>query len=660
LIYTYAGPYQTRSQGKLISKNKKWKPLNKLTIDFRIGVNAQGQKVLELMKYANGTYALEVFRGRRLSGGAYELEGTEFIDTLRVKDNMGKTQLITVERGQIVEFAWDNKIGRFYPTRIRYDKLDPNEVKHAGNDVWTLIGDPIQRGLLLNELRGNKVLDLMRKFTNRVKKQLLTELKKTILTKGGANVGVGGKLVRPKIFDIGSGTGGDIEKWNDLQFDVICLEPSKANISEFENLAKIYNYSRYDLINGRGEDYEGIREVFERRGWPKVDAVTMMHSLTFFYDTGQTVENLIKTIKVVLKPQGRFVCLAMDGNLIHNQLGENNQLDIPKDTPAITIRRVNTPEGEAQGTPAYLTSRRVWIRMQAKMLQGGQYEYLVDFEDFIQRMERNGFELLRDTRLNAEAILSDTELWWIQMNRVVEFRYIGENKAKPGVNNKVDERLASLQDMLMRANQYYNVNSQLPMDTKLQLHGTQDDRNLAYLYPLYTVGVLGDGSCLLHSAVYCVNVEYKTANVGDRTSTIACLRQNLVTLFDLDEYAKLGGGNIAALGGDMLRINGDPTYSYSSLRDVLQTYSNPLGQEFIEFISNKIDINIHIVWWRGNRLQLYRQAANTLFNPARHNIVIYWQGGSHFQPIGLERDDGRLSFVFLTDEPLIQSILSVN
>lgn len=661
LIYTHTGPYlskYTKADGTVVhSKNKKWKPLHKLTIDFKIGVindnskRDEPKKVLQLMyvqgEGINRTYRLDTFRGNKIPGQGtfdgkkfipkWELDGTEFIDTFRDKDG----KIHKLEIGQIVEFAWNNKDRIFYPLRIRTDKTDPNDGNKGGKDTWNLIKEPIQKGILLNELRGNKVLNLVRKFTNKVKLEKLTKVRNTILQKSG-------KKVRPQLVDIGSGAGGDIDKWKDLQFDVIAIEPSRRNADEFEERARNAKFEdkHWQLIYGRGEDHENILKKFENLKLRKADVVTMMHVLTFFYSSEEKVENLIKTIKGVIAPQGRFICMAMDGNMINNQLGENLQLDIPKDNPAITIRRVPDETG-----------RKIWVRMNAKLLKSGQNEYLVDFDDFIMRMERNGFELVEDNHLNAEALLSDTELWWAQMTRVIEFRYLPVAK----ISQTSELRLNKIQEILMRT--YSNgITQSLEPDRKLkfpQSVGTFSSNTL-HKFDLYTVGVLGGGSCFLHSIVYCVNIEYRSQvdDYDSRIQTILCLRNDLKAIFDFNEYARLGDGNIKELGGDMKRLHGDSTYSYNTLKNGLGDYSHWFGLEFVEYVADKINVNIHIVWWRDNTLQVYKHSGEKLFNPERHNIVVYWQGGNHFQPVGLMRpESNKLSFVFKSDDPLIQTIL---
>lgn len=640
LIYTSTGPYLARFKRgrKFVSKNRKWKPLHQLTIDFKFGTDYNGEEALQVLyretranskynknkteddKLANSDQKLKTFEGT----GKIDpdnLPGKRFIKTFKDKDG----KVMQILQNQIVECAWSPEKKYFYPVRIRSDKNTSNNSDQA-EEIWTLINDPIPIGLLLNDLKGRKVLDLMRKFTNRVKEERLMKAKFTSSK---------GKKEQLLLFDIGSGNGGDIDKWQKYNYNVVALEPNRINAAEFERRANIKHF-KYSLLIGGGQDNENVVSHFETLGLGKADVVTMMHVLTFFYDSADTVNNLIKTIKGVIAKNGRFICMAMDGKMIHNQLGENMRLDIPKDNPAISIRRVPDETG-----------RKIWIRIAANLLAEGQEEYLVDFDDFISRMERNGFELLEDNHLNAEAVLGDIELWWLQMSRVIEFRYVGDNKEEKKVQSKLDH----LAMLLGKA----NINQSLPVDKTLMFPKSRE--GIFNQFDLFTVGVLGGGSCFLHSTVYAVNNEYKTDTNNKRIETVLCLRDDLGEVFTGDEYAKLGGGEIMKLGGDLEYLNGDPSLSYGTLKDGLIDYAYSFGLEFVEFVCDKIDINIHIVWIRGGKLQVYKFNNETIFNSERHNIIIYWQGGVHFQPVGLKKDNDSY-FVFRTDDPLIQTILN--
>lgn len=135
-----------------------------------------------------------------------------------------------LSNNQVYEFEWDPSNETFKMLRNRADKLYPNEINVA-KDVWNDIHIPITE----KTIRGNTIT-LMKKFHNDKKRMLLDEIPNN-----------------SKIIDIGSGQGGDIQKWNDKKLQVIAVEPDAEKIKAFksrlENIPD--SYVRYIFYNDR-------------------------------------------------------------------------------------------------------------------------------------------------------------------------------------------------------------------------------------------------------------------------------------------------------------------------------------------------------------------------------------------------------------------------
>jgi len=74
--------------------------------------------------------------------------------------------------------------------------------------------------------------------------------------------------------------------------------------------------NKFDLIKTGGENYQFIREELDRllgKG-EKVDVISMMLSMTFFWKDEKMFNGLVKTIKKCLKPDGVLLFLTMDGD----------------------------------------------------------------------------------------------------------------------------------------------------------------------------------------------------------------------------------------------------------------------------------------------------------------------------------------------------------
>ena len=169
---------------------------------------------------------------------------------------------------------------------------------------------------------------------------------------------------------------------------------------------------------------------------------------------------------------------------------------------------------------------------------------------------------------------------------------------------------------------------------------------------LCTIGVLGDGSCFLHAILYAMNLSYRTMSSDARVARVASLRADLAKLFTQQIYDNIGFGAVAAIG------QVDSNWSYNTLRAGLLNYTHWFGLEFLQFVSDQLNINIHLVWWRNDKLQVYKHAEDrTLLQVnGRHSVVLYWQGGAHFQPVGRVNGD-QVSVIFRDDDRMITALL---
>ena len=610
LIYTHTGLYleeaQTDKGVREVSKNIRWKPPSQLTIDFLIRRIDQVPTMMIGKENARGKWTNTPFRGTF----EYRLDPTAVVTSSTVRG-----MEVTIGEEQVGEFRYDFQNNRFYPIRLRTDKTEPNRFE-AARDTWNLIQDPILPGIITSNIQGKKALKLMREFHGRVKATELAKIAKEVKTDD-----------LPRLFDIGSSYGGDVKKWKFNNFRVFALEPDEERVKELkERVDKHKIGDRVDILQGRAENISGIMKKFRNLKFDSVDAVSMFHSLTFFYDYEESVNALLQLIMSVLRPGGVFICIAMDGDLIWREMGKSVQVELP----GIKIRKLKDADG------VYRRKVQVTLKTKDFNLRTGQTEFLVDFDHFISRFESNGFEVLDDRLLNSDVVLNDSELWWSQMTRLVKFRYVG-------IENKESENLNRLKSILM--------------DARITMLGAdvRQEFNVSDIgfgnYKLWTVGVYGDGSCFLHSILYCINLGYRKMSKEDRVKMVAGLRRDLSRLFTPETYENLSKGSIKELGSDA------STFSYETLKANLLRYQYSFGAEFLEFVSNKLDINISIVWHNNGKIVPYKTASDigTIYKEGRNTIVLFWQGGNHYQPVGRMQGES-LEFVFEDTDQMSKSL----
>jgi hypothetical protein len=253
----------------------KWKPPHHLTIDFRI------------VKDGTPFVKLQVTEKQM---------NIDFIGTNIAPYDPNIVDLESLENypsESIVEFGFEE--GKLVPRRLRIDKETPNG-KNIAEGVWDDIHNPIGEDVI----RGNSFV-LIKKVHNRVKKKLF----ESILERKNKT-----------LLDIGSGAGGDSSHWSYFK-KIIVVEPNQENLKILDK--RLYTTLRGSIaekvrvVKTIGQDTKLITKNVEEYVKGKVDTISLMLSLSFFYESDEFLQSLVNTIKNNLKPDGEIIILTVDG-----------------------------------------------------------------------------------------------------------------------------------------------------------------------------------------------------------------------------------------------------------------------------------------------------------------------------------------------------------
>ena len=277
----------------------KWK--QKITIDFYIRhvMDPEGNYV-ELLVGLRGD--LVPFMG--VTNNPFDSRtGVELNDLVRTAPN-----------GSIIEFEWTEN-NKFKGTVIRYDKIFPNSMRVARDD-WKDIHDPLQEGVV----RG-QVFKLVYKHHNRIKKGLFQYTGDQISRSGLPNT-------TQTLLDIGSGKGGDVAKWKAAGYThVIAVEPDEENrrslISRLENSnsqeSDPTKKIQYRILPIGGQNVsEIIQVVRDFAPKKKVDTISYMLSLSFFFKDVQMLASIRTLVNETLDRGGYFIAFTVDGRALIN------------------------------------------------------------------------------------------------------------------------------------------------------------------------------------------------------------------------------------------------------------------------------------------------------------------------------------------------------
>lgn len=346
----------------------KYKPPHLITIDFRVVITDK----IELHVFSNKAKKEVPFKGSKKS------PLTNISDEFLPYPNL------------IVESRYDPLCNIMLPVKVRYDKDGPNQLDIAEAN-WKDINDPI----LKEDILGQS-LELVKKYHNQIK-SLLYGLP-TIYAPLDYKLPVDYTLL-----DIGGGRGGDIDKWlRSGAAKIFTVEPNNDNLRVLNERLKNVNLN-VTTINTVGEDTVKIVEVVKQ----KVDVISLMLSLSFFYASEAHLDALINTIVHNLKLGGIVIFLTIDG------------------------KKLNFVNDEIIIGDASFKKYDRFIRVKIPGIVDKQWEWLVDLGRLTIKLRQYGVTLMETRPATDELLLSTENIKYTSLFTYGYYQKIKEVKLPP-------------------------------------------------------------------------------------------------------------------------------------------------------------------------------------------------------------------------------------
>lgn len=647
----------------------KWKESLDITIDFSLKWTETGK--LELYSYDEDIKDLAPFTGTVINPFT--------------NDMIDHTHELTKGRpsGTVVEYEFRKDIRKLVPRRIRFDKHGPNKLNIA-KDNWDDIMKPISRA----DIEG-RTLMMTTSYHNRIKRNQYNSIPK------GAN-----------ILDIGSGFGGDVDKWKNQLGLVVAVEPNNINSTELISRLKTFDMTeRVKVVHTGGEDTVAITEAV-RSFIPgeKVDAVTLMLSMSFFWSSEEHLQALVNTIVTNLKPGGSIVFLTANGDTIEQMF-----------EPAlggeyITDLTLVSSEFHLHPKPNNIKFGRTLDINIPDSIVGKQREYLVRLQDFTLRLEKYGIYLEDLRRAEEEKLLSSDNAKFSSMFSYG--RYINhdksllENAIIPITNIKLPEIEMETPQVVPSNNllptvpiipisippptstplpialpsSVYN-NEELPW-LQVSLQGTNgrllnkpgfgDDTyaplKCTWHDNLVRIATIGDGSCFIHAVMKAYDREYQENNSGlYRSNAAAQMRRDIALMLSYSnpEYPEHTFWASSALGAFpsilMQQIMNESLvgelgidYTIAGLQRLFNSNSY-LGDEVYSFVSDALGVDIYVL--RATRNDLFPHL-HTRKPGINRNAIVIIGNTYHYEVLAI--DDGKyFQTVFPPNDPFIDVLTKV-
>lgn len=632
----------------------KWKPANLLTIDF-----------LWLNKdlYVSGLDNKLV---------KFSAVAPDYLTFLNSSSSPLTLDPKIYPNNTVIEFAWNAQIKQFVPHRARLDKEYPNRIDFA-LDNWSLIQRPIDQ----KTLRGTD-LNLMRRYHNRIKRDLFLK-----------------KYEGKTLLDIGSGRGGDVEKWKYAGFaKIIAVEPNPEHIAELRQRIKMAGIEeKVYILQARGEDHVLIKQAVEQFfGERKAEVISFMLSLSFFWQTETNLISLFKTIFDCLHQYGEIIFLTIDGFTIKEKYAQLNSV-IPQNTLEM-LRQAYAFIYDHQKQEVFIDihdsivqEQTEWLvflddlRLSLDLINLEKKYYLkADKELFLSKDEKDlsqfytygnytrrevGREKIEKVYYKLKEMLFNIEIEnggiprWLEILKEWQKEEIGKITV-PKISGEISRGLEQVQQVqqvqLIEPSQKILTPPRIsPVQHQIQLPSYFKTYALIPndLIPnLIRIDTIGEGSCFIHAFFQAYSEAYR--NADDKLDFAKKARRDLAFLLQYQDparpnypiYDRYQFRNLAML---------DNMYSLPGMMQHLNS-NTYLGDEIYKLISDLYNVNLLIFYKTGEKITI---PAYISYPTYQKTILFYYlQAEQHYETVGIIRE-GKILTLFNKDDVDVKKLISI-
>ena len=168
---------------------------------------------------------------------------------------------------------------------------------------------------------------------------------------------------------------------------------------------------------------------------------------------------------------------------------------------------------------------------------------------------------------------------------------------------------------------------------------------------------MGDGTCLLHSILYCFNKTYRGLGSHGKQIMARDLRNNLANVLEerIKDSKKTYYQNLSR--GEILEISkAIPEMKLEFMQGILRSHYF-INFSFLELISQQLDIDIYII--NSNDGTVYMTGDDEIYYKKRRSIILKYIDQAHFESVGLKVNNKKIETLFRHDCYIIKKLRNI-
>lgn len=389
--YNVDGIIFTSLTSQYISYDYKWKPVDKLSIDFMVHFIQMKSGMYQYKIYTIiSKKAFEAQELKHESNYPYMSKITEnsfpiLFNPIEINEDgvndgekySGVSVLyseVQLEDNGIYELFWDYENSCWKVLKQRTDKTRPNGYNVALIN-WSLIQVPITRDMI----EGSEALpESTRYFTQKTRKNYASDIQimngfhsvvkyRHIFISNNFNPG-------DVLFDIGVGRFGDLKKWLKLGLSkVYVCDMDQSNIDY--GLYQIQTKRTLSLvIHPFVGDFLTLGPEIVRRCKGSINEVVAFYSIHYMLNRKESYSKLVNIVDSILKPGGTFFVISFCGQKMFELLKEHNGVYRFEKRGTVSVKPVNFNPM----TDTFTIGQKIYVYIET--IGENHEEYLIDYD----------------------------------------------------------------------------------------------------------------------------------------------------------------------------------------------------------------------------------------------------------------------------------------